>query len=216
MATAEDLAAWEDQLMDELQGLAHCQERVATDTTIPPRTKARFREILKSLDRSVSQVLSRTQKLRTSASSSDFACKASELQRDYRHLLRNITQLLHTINPLPDPSPAEHRDEDLFDMTQLSVELEQLEKMTEITREKLKEHYHEDVVTKLRDVRAENDALLLKLQTLEEEQTELSRIAENLHARISLLEQRKAKSPSEPIPRLIAKRVGEAEKLLKR
>ena len=217
MATAEDLAAWESQLMEELEGLRECQQRVSEDKSIPLGTKTRFRDILKSLNRSVSQVLSRTKSLRSlPLEASEFSSKASLLQRDYRHILRNITQLLHTIDPLPAPPRPSTPPDPLFDLSQLSTEFVQLQRMTAASRTNLDEHVHSEMETQLREVRAENDQLNVRLQTMEEEQNDMVKVAEALQERIALLEKRTGRREQEAVPRLIAKRVGEAEKYLRR
>jgi len=218
MATELDLAAWEEQLRQERQGLRGCQEQVARDVGIPYEIKTRFKKLLSRLNESIEEVMQKTQWLRSAElQGSDFDSQALRLKQDYQTILHNITKVLKTFGisqekaaPLPSVSLN-------FDVTNLTAGLEELKSMTEETKVRLSEHRHEKVEEEIREIRRENDQLTIKLQTLAEEQNQLVALAKQLATRLETLEKSRPTAQFVETPqRLLNKRIGEAERLLRR
>lgn len=218
MATELDLAAWEEQLAQEREGLRGCQEQVSRDASIPYEIKTRFKRLLSRLNESIEEVMRKTEWLRgAEIEGREFESQALRLKREYQTILHNITKVLKTFGASQgktDQKPSSSPD---FSLGNLASGLEELRNMTEDARMQLDQHQHAQLEEEIQEIRRENDQITIKLQTLEEEQGQMIAIAKQLAARLDFLEKGKPTAPSMDTPqRLLSKRIGEAERLLKR
>ena len=236
MVSKGDLESWESRLQEELDGLKYCQEQVAADTSIPAAIKTRFRDIITALNDNIYQVLAKLRQLKAEPhSATGYAKRAERVQSDYRSVLHNIEKLLKTVDANKEPryrrdtfasqtkTPKVLRSksatglsperEEKRTLGQITVELKELKDALRHIKHKVEKHTHEKYEAELKEARSENDRLWVRLHAMQEEQTRLVQLVNSLSDRFSALQ---PNSPEQsPEPRLLSKRVGQAEELLK-
>ena len=243
MVSIGDVEVWENRLQQEVEGLKYCLTTVNADTTIPATIKTRFRDIVTALNDNIYQVLGRCRQLRSEgAVSTVFEKRAERLHEEYRNVLRNIDKLLKTVETQKIPknrreiahltsrSPektsksagkrsksaanlTEKSSPNPLNLSEITSELKELKETLRHVKHRVEKHTHEKYEVELREAREENDRLWGKLHAMQEEQTRLMQVINALASRLDALQSGESREEKGE-PRLLAKRSGEAAKML--
>lgn len=209
--------SWQTQLNLELKGLEECKAQVTSDLSIPAPVKTRFKRLLQRLNESIAEIMRKTTWLqREDLSDSEYTHEALRLKQEYRTIMHNIAQIVNTFS-LSAVKPTQITEfTENSELKSLNFGLKSLEKLTEETKNSLETHKHGKITDQIREIRRENDQLALKLHAIESEQAQFIEIAEDLKRRIADLERNGGVSRQLPAQqRVLTKRLGEAERLLR-